>query len=539
MVYLNFFLIILMIKELKLDYINYLKFPFNTKVKSISKEKLNYIYNEENFIDDFLYNNISINISLGVPKQFINIPLNQYEICFTFDRNNEIVKHNSKYDNNSFYTPIIPYNKNISLSAKKTNNFDINELNNSFDLVESFYLYEYSEKTDIRNSTSYLKFLYDNNINGEDIVFGKIGLDMNIYKDKDVSCPRFIYSLKSSKIIDKYLWYFDFYSSSYGVFYIGPEPHLNNKTLNIYNDYQYVKLNIIPLKDGYVQWNLLFDKASINNTTNKNSIKLNDKMANIDFNLGLIIGTSEYQQYIEQNFFNLLINKNICKKVLVEYIYNVQKNNYYTYNCNPSFNHYFSVSYYDSFPELEFFHSNLEKGLKLYRYDLFERVNGQYYFLIIFEAERKNYIWKLGQPFLKRHQFVFDFDSKALGYYDRSIRLTPYKNNEGINDFNEINDVNNVNNVNNINNTKNRNEIKNEKNLNDSENIKIIKDILTIFVIIIIIIGAFYLGTKIKESRKKRANELKDDDFEYLSQSNDVNVNKKNEQNIEMNKIGI
>ena len=44
---------------------------------------------------------------------------------------------------------------------------------------------------------------------------------------------------------------------------------------------------------------------------------------------------------------------------------------------------------------------------------------------------------------------------------------------------------------------------------------------------------------KIKESRKKRANELKDDDYEYSSHNNDINSKLKINQKIELNKMGI
>ena len=44
---------------------------------------------------------------------------------------------------------------------------------------------------------------------------------------------------------------------------------------------------------------------------------------------------------------------------------------------------------------------------------------------------------------------------------------------------------------------------------------------------------------KIKESRKKKANELKDDDYEYKSQNNINNKSNSSGQNIELNKFGI
>ena len=61
---------------------------------------------------------------------------------------------------------------------------------------------------------------------------------------------------------------------------------------------------------------------------------------------------------------------------------------------------------------------------------------------------------------------------------------------------------------------------------------------IQILVFCIIIIFTFYLGMKIKESRRKRANELKDDDFEYLQHDIKNKKPEKLSQNIELYKIG-
>ena len=42
------------------------------------------------------------------------------------------------------------------------------------------------------------------------------------------------------------------------------------------------------------------------------------------------------------------------------------------------------------------------------------------YFLIIFRTpmlQQKNEIWELGIPFLKKHQIIFNSDTKTIGYY--------------------------------------------------------------------------------------------------------------------------
>ena len=111
------------------------------------------------------------------------------------------------YNNN--YTKIIPYNKINSTSAKiYTVNYPNlkNQFNKFYEIEEIFYLYKNTDKNDIFNSTIYLRFLYGNYKNEEEIIYGKIGLNMNNYKDN--TCPRFIHSLKNTNILKKYILIF-------------------------------------------------------------------------------------------------------------------------------------------------------------------------------------------------------------------------------------------------------------------------------------------------------------------------------------------
>ena len=60
-----------------------------------------------------------------------------------------------------------------------------------------------------------------------------------------------------------------------------------------------------------------------------------------------------------------------------------------------------------------------------------------------------------------------------------------------------------------------------------------------------LIIIAYFIGMKVKEGRKRKANELKDDSYEYISYDNkDINNNienkQKNEKIVELNsKLGL
>ena len=75
------------------------------------------------------------------------------------------------------------------------------------------------------------------------------------------------------------------------------------------------------------------------------------------------------------------------------------------------------------------------------------------------------------------------------------------------------------------------------KNNNNSSNKKKITIIIIISIISVLVLAAiaYFLGKKLNENRKKRANELRDEDFEY-STSDSISSN---ENNLEKDILGI
>ena len=115
--------------------------------------------------------------------------------------------------------------------------------------------------------------------------------------------------------------------------------------------------------------------------------------------------------------------------------------------------------------------------------DLFEIRGNLKYFLIVFDIE-SNYPWKFGKLFLQKYFFNFETDNKLIGFYNNLM------SNEPIID-------------------------KAKKGSN------IWLWFLWGFIVIVVGVGGFFIGNAIKKkNRKKRANELDDEDFEY-SQKNE------------------
>ena len=94
-------------------------------------------------------------------------------------------------------------------------------------------------------------------------------------------------------------------------------------------------------------------------------------------------------------------------------------------------------------------------------------------------------------PFYYSNQYVFNYDSKTIEIYDQD----------------KI-----------INNTKRKDKKEDKKNFSGA-----LRIILEVIVGILLVVIAYFIGKKINEQRKKRANEL-NDDYEYTyGEENNIN----------------
>ena len=347
------------------------------------------------------------------------------------------------------------------------------------------------------NISFYFQIIKDNNINLKDITdkeyFAKIGINKPIYYTS-YECPNFITEMKAKADLYKYTFSFEFISVNKGNLIIGDE-------LYNYNNKKYFKSQYISSysNDDY---ELFFNDIIVYN--NKANISFNGTYGSIALNLGVIIGTKEYKHVIDDLLFNKLIDEKICQIDIVEYN-NTQ--NYYVYSCNID---KFNIKI---FPKLIFVSKNYLYNFELYYTNLFIKSNSKYYFLIIFKANNNNNlsnknIWILGQPFYKKYSFTINVDAKLIGLYNPILPI----------DKEELQNM--------------TGEKSNIQNNNIFKKVFLILFFITFIVALLIL--TFLLGMKMREERKKRANELKDDNYEYLSDTRSKYIAKSN-QNIEMN----
>ena len=502
-----------------------ISFPFKFKILTQSQ----YYYNSTHFLNEYFQKDIILNLNIGTPSQTINSKISQDSNCF-------ILKKDSSNRNYKYY---IPYN---SSSFKQLNIIYYNP----YKFATDSFLFS----TNKEFSLSFLLEKYTFSIN--DTYIGEIGLNNKLLSNV---CPNFIADLKNGKIINKLIWSLKYNNKYDGEFIIGDE-------LSEYNSKKYIENRYftIYLKSNYtLDFDLVYIQDKQYNYKNKKDdylIKHKFKITKgfIHINSGVIIGTKEYKEYIDKNFFNLLFNKSICQIDIIAYNgrYSKYDNEYYVYSCPRKFLlgetslRFPSTNYYEEFPGLVFCSKQIEYNFELTKENLFELISDRYYFLVIFKKHIKEdveEIWEIGEPFYKKYGFTINLDAKTIGFYldkEKTSNNNEKKDNKDINDSNDKNG----NNENKVNSTKNEIE-KNKENDINKKNLRnnILKHLIEIIIVLILIIISYYIGVTVRERRKKRANELKDN-YEYLPEQskniNDINNDSKGKTLVELNsKLGL
>lgn len=407
---------------------------------------------------------------------------------------------------------------------------NISEKNNFLKISEIFNLFNTTQQSSIPPSLQNENFIKNSKLIDSKVTIYNMNIikegDNNIYNSKycilvglnspDTSSNEnvnFIKELKKLAIIDDYSWTLNFFSSGAGQLIIGGLPHeYFNTSRNFYQKAQYIKIKSSSVENYELPWSITFNQIYIMKGIEKIFLKNNEKVFLVP-NLGFIIGTLEYKNLIYENYFKFFFEENICQIEKSNRINFFGNEIFEVFTCNAT--SYEKKKIFHNFPYLFFTQKDiLNYTFLLNSFESFIKINDKYYFLIIFPENSNSAIqnWYLGFPFHKNYQFVFNYDSKTIGFYiDRTVyeeeELMPSKPIE-------IGDL------------------KVNINLKKYSYKRIIFEII---ICIILVIIAFLIGKKINKERKRKANELKDDNFEYFSSDINSDFKMNNNKNIKSN----
>ena len=297
-------------------------------------------------------------------------------------------------------------------------------------------------------------------------VSGMIGLKLKENdEEEEIIEYNFIRQLKKVDAINSYYFTIKYVNDTFGFLIIGDLPEKYDIK---YENLEYRDTYIVE-PDSPSSWNIKFDSIYTKHPNNTEVNNLGSYTAYFRIDLGVTIGSEEYRKEFLNNFMSEQINDGKCVEKYVSY--------YYVYYCNNTVD-------FSKMKNLYFYNKILNYSFEFTYKDLFyyNKLDNKYYFLVEFERNNYNGRWLIGEFFFKKYQLIFNQDIKKIGIY------TGNNNNKKAN-------------------SKKKNWLKRNK----------WYLILIIFLFILLIALAFltYFIIKNKPSRKKKANELIDDDYEY------------------------
>ena len=383
--------------------INSLSFPFNAssdlylKYLSLNKNALNY----SEIYENILQNKIISSFNLGDHTQNISILFNSDEELSYLSDNTDSILNYSFLNLNYLY-----------LNTSKT--FTLNSYV-EFKYKNNFIMYYVEDKLTIQNKTIDFNYFIKNNHYSEVKIekqinifqyYLNIGLGLE-YKQNNMY-PKFMPQLIKNGIISYYNWFINYKT--------------NNIILSIDENISDYKNSIVinaktffdkNKNETIIDWDIPFDEvySSINETDKlvyQHSIESFFLQGNLNINSGFIIGTSRYRLILNEILFDDLVNEEKC--VITNY--NLK---YYIYVCKSSYKDELKKN----FKVIKFYSNLINYTFELNYEDLFIEINDEnILFLVAFEIitpmTSNYYRWILGEPFLKKYNFIFNIEKKTI-----------------------------------------------------------------------------------------------------------------------------
>ena len=357
------------------------------------------------------------------------------------------LKNNIKYsfieiDESSQKLPIIFTSHDASLKIMKNDcpiktNYELNLFKNAKIIYEEnndkyFYVNNYISLNDVYKNLLMGFVYYNISFDNQNNTCGYIGTQFMESDEKEKNTTKNLFlQLKKLNIIDKNIFYYNYTADNNGFLNIGKEPYEINPQL--YSKKNITGLNVDYLLDyeektentGKYRWNLNFSKAfyfkklPLESNIDPYVEVSRKKTRRVDFWQALLVpeedlikGPFEYQEQIEEDFFNPLNRDNICKKITFE--------RKYFFVCQKQYKYIIQKT----FPTLYFYHKELNYMFELNFDDLFFEKNEFLIFSIYFdffqiEIFRGSYLseWFFGKTFLKKYCFSFDLDNGKIRFY--------------------------------------------------------------------------------------------------------------------------
>ena len=372
------FYIIINIINVKL-YSSYILYPFKTRFSEIPDADKNITLLFLSLLD----NNIFIELKIGTPSQKIEIFLLSSTYNFYISEKNK--KDDSEL--NKFFDK----DNSKSLEITKIGIYSYPEGNLIGNVSYDFIHFMNNKKENIDKKIKFI--LYKSNSGYKSGVLG-----LRCISEEDEKKYNFIDKLKLNDVINSYLWMINYTSEYEGNLILGEQPH--NFDSNFFNKDE-LSFSYPFLNDDFYDWGLLFDEIIFNNVKFRQF-----HYSSIDYELNYIKGNIDLERELDIYFNESILNKT-CFKQHIDYPYVPDT---FFYCKKELFKN--NMKY---FPTLKFYQYEYNFTFELTYKDLFVEKNDKIILLIFFDQRR--FDWRLGKPFLRKYSFLFNQDTKMIGFY--------------------------------------------------------------------------------------------------------------------------
>ena len=361
---------------------------------------------------------------------------------------------------------------------------------------DSLYFYDNINLSNIIKMDK-LPLYYTADLNKEEnYLCGSIGLSIVKY---DEESDEIEYYLKYMRSHNKYFSFFNYKNQDFIVNNI----FLHEEFKDIFQDIKNITWLNPLIKDNSFYWEISMKEIYYKNKFYKNRV-----VCELNPLFELIIGTNDYKLNIKKDFFSFYIYKNIC---LINKI-----KEYQIFECDES---KFTLEDIKNFPSLYMFNANIEYEFEMIGEELFYKLNNKYYFIIVFpEKDLESNKWVIGKMFLRKYPVIFSPLNRLVGFYlkDNDFHV-PYREEK-----------------------EKENKEKVEEQLTKykkiyTKNIYLYIEIIVISFIFICL--GLYFGRKIYFNRKRKINELIDDNYRYVSETSKDNEYEKKYKKNDFNSI--
>ena len=445
-------------------------------------------------MDNIIRQRLYANISIGTPKSELHLAL-------LFDSNEFYIIEGK--DN---FTDVDDFEDLKYYKGKESATYnDSSEEQCDIEVHTDYFEYANCKQDifDFNNKKAILSF-YEGLLNRRFKIPGGIGLLLEQPSELPKEfCPRersFFEKVKVKKLISTYDWSIFFDSKEYkkeekGFLLMGCPLGEINSDLGYYKNGIFSEKYKNETNMKYTNLEFLLNKIFIYSGNSQSYIveNLTDVNIEFDFNNGGIKIPETYLKHFEK-VFEEYISKNLCSKDNI-YIFTGDE----FFFCKKSIGDDIK-KIKENFPVITFNSANLDYNFSLNADDLFIEEGDFIFCLVTFSSVNE---WNIGKPLLKKYQFSFNYDQKKIYFYKDAIK-EENKENSGIPVYVFILSI---------------------------------VGVILIMSLVIFLLFKFYFYDKC--IRRKRANELIDDNFDYTSKENDQKNPEEQQNNEENDKLGL